>query len=68
MKAQVMEQVKKVFRPEFINRLDGCQVFRNVTRSEIKDIVELELQTLRSQLAERNMTLVLTEAASDELA
>ena len=68
MKAQVMEQVKKVFRPEFINRLDGCQVFRNVTRSEIKEIVELELQILRSQLAERAMTLVLTEAASEELA
>ena len=68
MRAQVMERVKKEFRPEFVNRLDGCQVFRNITPSQIKAIVELELQVLRAQLAERDMTLTLTEIANEELA
>ena len=68
MRAQVMERVKKEFRPEFVNRLDGCQVFRNITPSQIKAIVELELQVLRAQLAERDMTLTLTETANEELA
>ena len=68
MRAQVMEQVKKEFRPEFINRLDGVQVFRNLTRDEIRSIVELELRVLRGQLAERDIKLVLTDLARDELA
>ena len=68
MRAQVMERVKKEFRPEFVNRLDGCQVFRNIAPSQIKAIVELELQVLRAQLAERDMTLTLTETANEELA
>ncbi len=68
MRAQVMEQVKKEFRPEFINRLDGLQVFRNLTRDEIRSIVELEMRVLRKQLAEREIKLVLTDLARDELA
>ncbi len=63
MKAKVMDALKKTFRPEFINRLDGVMVFRSLSREEIAMIVELELKPLRMQLAEQEMKLVLTDAA-----
>jgi ATP-dependent Clp protease ATP-binding subunit ClpC len=63
MKAKVMEALKKTFRPEFINRLDGIMVFRSLAREEIVQIVELELKPLRMQLAEQDMKLEMTEAA-----
>jgi ATP-dependent Clp protease ATP-binding subunit ClpC len=63
MKAKVMDALKKTFRPEFINRLDGVMVFRSLSRDEIAMIVELELKPLRLQLAEQEIKMVLTEAA-----
>ena len=63
MKSKVMDALKKTFRPEFINRLDGIMVFRSLTKEEITEIVELELRTLRAQLDEQEMKLVLTPAA-----
>jgi ATP-dependent Clp protease ATP-binding subunit ClpC len=63
MKAKVMDALKKTFRPEFINRLDGVMVFRSLARNEIAMIVELELAPLRMQLAEQDIQLEITEAA-----
>ena len=63
MKAKVMDALKKTFRPEFINRLDGVMVFRSLSRDEIAMIVELEIKPLRLQLAEHEIKLELTEAA-----
>ena len=63
MKAKVMDALKKTFRPEFINRLDGIMVFRSLSRDEIAQIVELELRPLRLQMAEQEMKLDLTPAA-----
>jgi ATP-dependent Clp protease ATP-binding subunit ClpC len=63
MKAKVMDALKKTFRPEFINRLDGVMVFRSLSRNEIAMIVELELKPLRMQLEEQEIKLVLTEEA-----
>ncbi|MDE0078448.1 MAG: ATP-dependent Clp protease ATP-binding subunit [Caldilineaceae bacterium] len=63
MKSKVMDALKKTFRPEFINRLDGIMVFRSLTKEEITEIVELELRTLRAQLDEQDMKLKLTPAA-----
>jgi ATP-dependent Clp protease ATP-binding subunit ClpC len=63
MKAKVMDALKKTFRPEFINRLDGVMVFRSLSRNEIAMIVELELKPLRMQLSEQEIKLVLTEEA-----
>ena len=63
MKAKVMDALKRTFRPEFINRLDGVMVFRSLSRDEIAMIVELELKPLRLQLAEQDMELVTSEAA-----
>ena len=67
MRAQVMEQVKKVFRPEFVNRLDGTQVFRALSREEIYKVVDLELTELREQLAELELELAVTPEAIREL-
>ncbi len=63
MKAKVMDALKKTFRPEFINRLDGVMVFRSLARDEIALIAELELKPLRMQLKEQDMELILTDAA-----
>ncbi|MBV7328912.1 ATP-dependent Clp protease ATP-binding subunit [Chloroflexi bacterium TSY] len=68
MKAKVMDALKKAFRPEFINRLDGVMVYRSLTREEIAEIVELELAPLRLQMSEQDMKLQLTEAARKEIA
>jgi ATP-dependent Clp protease ATP-binding subunit ClpC len=63
MKAKVMDALKKTFRPEFINRLDGVMVFRSLSRNEIAMIVELELKPLRMQLEEQEIKMTLTDAA-----
>ncbi len=63
MKKRVMDALKKTFRPEFINRLDGIMVFHSLTKEQITQIVELEMKTLRVQLAEQEMELALAEPA-----
>jgi ATP-dependent Clp protease ATP-binding subunit ClpC len=63
MKAKVMEALKKTFRPEFINRLDGIMVFRSLSRDEIGQIVDLELKPLRMQLSEQDIKLEITQEA-----
>jgi ATP-dependent Clp protease ATP-binding subunit ClpC len=68
MKAKVMDALKKTFRPEFINRLDGVMVFRSLSREEISQIVELELKPLRLQLAEQEIRLTLTDTARLKIA
>ena len=68
MKAKVMDALKKTFRPEFINRLDGVMVFRSLSREEIAMIVELEIKPLRLQLAEHEIKLELTDAARHAVA
>src|SRR6202521_3175643 len=56
------------FRPEFINRIDEIIVFHQITREQMKDIVDIQINRLRPRLAERHMTLQLTTAARDLLA
>ena len=68
MKSKVMDALKKTFRPEFLNRLDGVMVFRSLSRDEIAMIVELELKPLRLQLAEHEIQMQLTDAARMEIA
>ncbi|MFN8488342.1 MAG: ATP-dependent Clp protease ATP-binding subunit [Caldilineaceae bacterium] len=63
MKAKVLDALKKSFRPEFINRLDGIMVYRSLSRDEIAQIVEIQLKPLRLQLAEHDMKLQITQAA-----
>jgi ATP-dependent Clp protease ATP-binding subunit ClpC len=67
MKNRVMGELKKVFRPEFLNRIDDVIVFHKLTKDEIKTIVELLLRRIRESMAERELQLELTEEAKDLL-
>src|ERR671932_588531 len=67
MKNRVMGELKKVFRPEFLNRIDEVIVFHKLTKDEIKQIVDLLLQRIRASLAERELQLELEGSAEDFL-
>jgi ATP-dependent Clp protease ATP-binding subunit ClpC len=68
MRDRVTEALKRTFRPEFLNRLDGVMVFRNLTKEQIKDIVDLELNRVRVQLKEQRITLEATDEIKGFLA
>jgi ATP-dependent Clp protease ATP-binding subunit ClpC len=67
MKNRIMGELKKVFRPEFLNRIDDVIVFHKLARDEIKQIVELLLLRIRESMAERELQLELTDPAKDML-
>jgi ATP-dependent Clp protease ATP-binding subunit ClpC len=67
MKNRIMSELKKVFRPEFLNRIDEVIVFHKLTKEEITEIVELLLKRIRESLAERELSLNLTGGAADFL-
>jgi len=67
MKDKLLGEVKKVFRPEFLNRVDGMVVFHSLSKDDIRNIVDLMLVTVTQQLAEREVKLEVTEAAKDLL-
>jgi ATP-dependent Clp protease ATP-binding subunit ClpC len=67
MKNRIMGELKKVFRPEFLNRIDDVIVFHKLQKDEIKTIVELLLRRIRQSLAERELQLELTEEAKELL-
>jgi ATP-dependent Clp protease ATP-binding subunit ClpC len=68
MKKNVTEQLRRAFRPEFLNRVDGTIFFRALTRDEIKQIVDLELNKVRERLIEHAITLDVTDEARGWLA
>ena len=63
MKSRVQEQIEKVFRPEFLNRVDDVIVFRHLTQDDLGDVIEMELRKVRDRLGERGLKLVLTPEA-----
>jgi ATP-dependent Clp protease ATP-binding subunit ClpC len=67
MKSRIMGELKKVFRPEFLNRIDDVIVFHKLQKDEIKQIVELLLLRIRESMAERELQLELTGEAKDML-
>jgi ATP-dependent Clp protease ATP-binding subunit ClpC len=67
MKNRIMGELKKVFRPEFLNRIDDVIVFHKLQREEIRQIVELLLLRIRESMADRELQLELTEPAKDLL-
>ena len=67
MKNRIMGELKKVFRPEFLNRIDDVIVFHKLQKDEIKQIVELLLLRIRESMAERELQLELTDPAKDML-
>ena len=68
MKDNVMTQLRKTFRPEFLNRLDEIIVFHSLSKEHIKQIVDLMLDDLRERLKEKEIELEMTEAAKNKLA
>ena len=67
MKDKVMDEVKRFFRPEFLNRLDATIVFHALDQNEIHQIVDLMMNMVRDELKERNISIELTEAAREHL-
>ncbi|WP_249010201.1 ATP-dependent Clp protease ATP-binding subunit [Conexibacter sp. DBS9H8] len=67
MKSRIMGELKRVFRPEFINRIDDVIVFHKLAKTEIKEIVDLLLMRIRHSMAERELQLELSEEAKDLL-
>ncbi|GIL12711.1 MAG: ATPase [Chloroflexota bacterium] len=68
MKKNVIEQLRRAFRPEFLNRVDATVVFRSLTREEIKQIVDLELKKVSERLIEHAITLQVGESAREWIA
>ena len=67
MKDKVMEEVKRFFRPEFLNRLDATIVFHALSKDEIHQIVDLMMNMVRDELKEKEISIELTEAAREHL-
>lgn len=64
IKTRVMSEVKRLFRPEFLNRIDEIIVFKSLTEDEIVEIVNLMVVDLRDRLIEQNMTINMSDAAN----
>jgi ATP-dependent Clp protease ATP-binding subunit ClpB len=62
------EAMRELFRPEFLNRIDEIVEFRALTREQLGEIVDLQLERLRARLAERGLGLELTDAAKEHVA
>ncbi|MEX0713301.1 MAG: ATP-dependent Clp protease ATP-binding subunit [Pirellulales bacterium] len=67
MKTRVNERIEKVFRPEFLNRVDDIITFRHLSLDDLKDVVDLELGKVRHRLEERGLKLVLSDEAKQFL-
>ena len=68
MRAKVTEELKRTFRPEFLNRIDGIIVFHSLNNAHIRRMVDLQLKRIRVQLAEQDIELDVTSDAMDLLA
>ena len=62
-----MDQIEKVFRPEFLNRLDDVIIFRHLTNEDLKNVIDFELAKVRERLNDRGSELRLTDDAKEFL-
>ncbi|MBV8719148.1 MAG: ATP-dependent Clp protease ATP-binding subunit [Chloroflexi bacterium] len=67
MKEKVLAEMKKLFRPEFLNRIDATVVFRALGRDQIREIVDLQLDRTQKQLREQRLVMEVTDDARDVL-
>jgi ATP-dependent Clp protease ATP-binding subunit ClpC len=67
MKSRIMGELRRVFRPELLNRIDEVIVFHKLTKEEITEVVDLLMIRLQKQLAERGVALQLTDDAKELL-
>jgi ATP-dependent Clp protease ATP-binding subunit ClpB len=65
---EVMEELDRIFRPEFLNRIDEIILFRSLTKEDLRKIVDIQMRRLRALLDDRKMGLELTDAARRHLA
>lgn len=65
LKKKLTDEMKRIFRPEFLNRLDGTVIFRPLTQAEINEIVELELRKVNERLGDKNYQLSVTAAVKE---
>jgi ATP-dependent Clp protease ATP-binding subunit ClpB len=68
VRQRVLDEMRRQFRPEFLNRVDEVVLFKPLTLAEIKQIVDLQLHLLRQRLADRHIELALSEAAKEHIA
>ena len=68
MKDKVLGELKRIFRPEFLNRIDGVTVFHALSRDQIKAIVDLEIAKVCERLSDHDLSLQLTDEAQEYLA
>ena len=68
IEAHVNDLLKKAFRPEFLNRVDETIIFHRLEREHVRDIARIQTRHLSQRLADRNITLALTDAVIDKLA
>ena len=67
MKERLLDEVKKMFKPEFLNRVDDIIVFRSLTKEDLEKIVELEIKDVEARLKEQDIKIELTQEAKDFL-
>lgn len=67
MKSRVMDQIERVFRPEFLNRLDDTIIFRHLTTKDLKGVIDFELSKVRERLLERGLAIDLSDEAKEFL-
>jgi len=67
MKTRVMDQIERVFRPEFLNRLDDTIIFRHLTTDDLKLVIDFEMSKVRERLMDRGLALELTDEAKEFL-
>jgi ATP-dependent Clp protease ATP-binding subunit ClpC len=65
MKETLKQEMEKNFRPEFLNRVDDIIVFRSLTKSDLKHIIDIELSKVYKRMTEKELTLVLTDEAKE---
>ncbi|MDZ4847672.1 MAG: ATP-dependent Clp protease ATP-binding subunit [Pirellulaceae bacterium] len=65
MKSRVMDQIERVFRPEFLNRLDDTIIFRHLTKEDLKKVIDYEMSKVRERLKDRGFDLILTDEAKE---
>ncbi|MDP7579338.1 MAG: ATP-dependent Clp protease ATP-binding subunit [SAR202 cluster bacterium] len=68
MKTNVLDEIKRFFRPEFLNRIDGTMVFHSLTREQMHEIVDHKISEVAQGLREKGISLEITDEAKDWLA
>jgi len=67
MKEKLLEEVKRTFKPEFLNRIDDIIVFRSLLKEDLQHIIEIEVGYVAERLKEQNISLEITQEAKDFL-